>query len=647
MDKLVIGILAHVDAGKTTLSEGLLYTCGRLKKLGRVDHKDAFLDTDPMERERGITIFSKPAALTLGDLEATLLDTPGHADFSAEMERALSVLDCAVLVVSGGAGVQAHTLTLWRLLRDYGVPTLLFVNKMDLPGADRKAVLSELRRRLDEGCVDFSREEAEIWEEAALCDEGAMEAYLETGALSDEAVRDLVARRRVFPCYFGSALRLEGVEALLNGLARFAPRRTWPGAFAARVYKIARDGQGRRLTFLKVTGGTLHVRDALSGGEGEDAWQEKVDQIRLYSGEKFRAVEEAPAGTVCAVTGLTHTRPGQGLGAEPESRAPELEPVLRYRVVLPEGSDVHAALGMFRELEEEDPMLRVVWSEPTRQIHVQLMGQIQLEVLRRQLADRFGLAVDFDQGGIVYKETIAAPVEGVGHYEPLRHYAEVHLLLEPLPTGSGLQFATCCPEDVLEGHWQRLILTHLMERSHPGVLTGSAITDMRLTLTAGRSHLKHTEGGDFRQATYRAIRQGLMQAMQQGEILLLEPIYRYQLLVPEDAAGKVNGLLAALAGQSHPPWFDQEWAELSGTAPVEQMLPLLEQLPALTAGRGSASTTFAGYAPCHNTDSVVQQRDYDPIRDIDHPADSIFCSHGAGFTVPWEKVKEYVHLPVE
>ena len=640
MDRLVFGILAHVDAGKTTLSEAMLYLTGGIRRLGRVDHADAFLDTDALERERGITIFSKPAALTLGDLEATLLDTPGHADFSAEMERALSVLDCAVLVVSGGAGVQAHTLTLWRLLRDYGVPTLLFVNKMDLPGADREAVLSELRRRLDEGCVDFSREEAEIWEEAALCDEGAMEAYLETGALSDEAVRDLVARRRVFPCYFGSALRLEGVEALLNGLARFAPRRTWPGAFSARVYKIARDGQGRRLTFLKVTGGTLHVRDALSGGEGETAWQEKVDQIRLYSGEKFRAVEEAPAGTVCAVTGLTHTRPGQGLGAEPESRAPELEPVLRYRVVLPEGSDVHAALGMFRELEEEDPMLRVVWSEPTRQIHVQLMGQIQLEVLRRQLADRFGLAVDFDQGGIVYKETIAAPVEGVGHYEPLRHYAEVHLLLEPLPTGSGLQFATCCPEDVLEGHWQRLILTHLMERSHPGVLTGSAITDMRLTLTAGRAHLKHTEGGDFRQATYRAVRQGLMSA----QSVLLEPWYRFRLEVPGESLGRAISDVQQMGGDFEPPETAGEEAVLTGGAPVAAMSGYWREVAAYTRGRGRLACEAAGYRPCRSAQEVMEAIGYDPRRDIDNPADSVFCAHGAGYTVPWDQVPAMAHV---
>ena len=640
MDRLVFGILAHVDAGKTTLSEAMLYLTGGIRRLGRVDHADAFLDTDALERERGITIFSKPAALTLGDLEATLLDTPGHADFSAEMERALSVLDCAVLVVSGGAGVQAHTLTLWRLLRDYGVPTLLFVNKMDLPGADREAVLSELRRRLDEGCVDFSREEAEIWEEAALCDEGAMEAYLETGALSDEAVRDLVARRRVFPCYFGSALRLEGVEALLNGLARFAPRRTWPGVFAARVYKIARDGQGRRLTFLKVTGGTLCVRDALSGGEGETAWQEKVDQIRLYSGEKFRAVEEAPAGTVCAVTGLTHTRPGQGLGAEPESRAPELEPVLRYRVVLPEGSDVHAALGMFRELEEEDPMLRVVWSEPTRQIHVQLMGQIQLEVLRRQLADRFGLAVDFDQGGIVYKETIAAPVEGVGHYEPLRHYAEVHLLLEPLPTGSGLQFAARCPEDVLEGHWQRLILTHLMERSHPGVLTGSAITDMRLTLTAGRAHLKHTEGGDFRQATYRAVRQGLMSA----QSVLLEPWYDFTLEVPAESVGRAMTDVQRMCGEFEGPQMRGETAVLTGSLPVSEVGDYWSQVAAYTQGRGRFSCRLDGYRPCHNTQQVVEERGYDPDRDVDNPSGSVFCDHGAGVHVPWNEVRSHMHV---
>ena len=640
MDRFVFGILAHVDAGKTTLSEAMLYLTGGIRRLGRVDHADAFLDTDALERERGITIFSKPAALTLGEREATLLDTPGHADFSAEMERALQALDCAVLVVSGASGVQAHTLTLWRLLERYQIPTFLFINKMDLPGADREALLAQLRRRLGEGCLDFGQEEGALWEEAALCDEGAMEAYLAEGALSDEVLRDLIARRRVFPCYFGSALRLEGVEALLAGLERFAPRKVWPADFAARVYKIARDGQGRRLTFLKVTGGVLRVRDLISGGTEEDPWREKVDQLRLYSGEKFRAVEEAPAGTVCAAAGLTHTYPGQGLGAETEGRAPALEPVLRYRVVLPEGADVHAALGMLRELEEEDPMLRVVWSEPTRQIHVQLMGQIQLEVLRRLLADRFGLEADFDQGGIVYKETIAAPVEGVGHYEPLRHYAEVHLLLEPLPAGSGLRFAARCPEDMLEGHWQRLILTHLRERSHPGVLTGSAITDLRLTLTAGRAHLKHTEGGDFRQATYRAVRQGLMSA----QSVLLEPWYRFRLELPGEALGRAISDVQQMGGEFDPPETAGEEAVLTGGAPVEAMSGYWREVAAYTRGQGRLTCQPAGYRPCRNAQAVIEAMGYDPRRDLDNPADSVFCAHGAGYAVPWDQVPAMAHV---
>ncbi|MFR4088590.1 MAG: GTP-binding protein [Dysosmobacter sp.] len=538
MRKLVVGILAHVDAGKTTLSEALLYQSGALRRLGRVDHQDAFLDTDAMERERGITIFSKQAVFSLKDTEVTLLDTPGHVDFSAEAERTLQVLDCAILVISGTDGVQAHTRTLWRLLERYHVPTFLFVNKMDLAGADRAAVLAGLKQHLGSGCVDFSGERDESFrEEAAVCDESVLERYLETGVLTDGDLRRMVGKRKLFPCWFGSALKLEGVSEFLEGVEQYAPVPAYPETFGARIYKIARDGQGTRLTYLKVTGGTLRVKSLLTNrrpGLGEDqVWEEKADQIRIYSGAKFRTVEEAPAGTVCAVTGLSRSRAGEGLGLETGWTAPALEPVLTYQVLLPEGTDPHTALGNLRQLEEEDPQLHIAWNEQTRQIHVQLMGEIQLEILQRMIRERFGLEVAFGPGAICYRETIAAPVEGIGHFEPLRHYAEVHLLLEPGERGSGLEFGTACPEDQLEGRWQRLVLTHLAEKEHLGVLTGSPITDMKITLAAGRAHVKHTEGGDFRQATYRAVRQGLMEA----ESILLEPWYDFRLELPAHAGG--------------------------------------------------------------------------------------------------------------
>ena len=518
MRKLVIGILAHVDAGKTTLSEGMLYTCGTLKRLGRVDHQDAFLDTEALERERGITIFSKQAVLPLSGVEVTLLDTPGHVDFSSEMERTLQVLDCAILVISGTDGVQGHTRTLWRLLERYHIPTLLFVNKMDLAGADRAVLMAELQR-LDSGCVDFGQEGPGLQESVAMCDEGTLERYLERGRVEPEEIRALVEGRRLFPCWFGSALKLEGVAEFLEGVEQYAPRKCCPPQFGARVYKVARDAQGVRLTYLKITGGSLRVKTPLTGGEGEMRWEEKADQIRIYSGAKYRAVEEAEAGTVCAVTGLSRTRPGEGLGFEAAGQPPVLEPVLTYRLELPEGCDPHAALRQLRELEEEDPQLHILWDERLREIHIQLMGEVQLEILRQVIAQRFGMEVSFGAGSIVYRETIAAPVEGVGHFEPLRHYAEVHLLLEPGERGSGLRVGTACSTDQLDLNWQRLILTHLLEREHLGVLTGSPITDLRITLVAGRAHEKHTEGGDFRQATYRAVRQGLMQA----ESILLEP----------------------------------------------------------------------------------------------------------------------------
>ena len=641
MDRVTIGILAHVDAGKTTLSEAMLYTTGQLRRLGRVDHRDAFLDGFALERERGITIFSKQAELPLGERAATLLDTPGHVDFSSEMERTLQVLDCAVLVVSAADGVQSHTMTLWRLLERYQIPAFLFVNKMDLAGMDRAALLAELQKKLDGGCVDFARPEEEAWEEAALTDESALGELLETGELSRNTLRGLVRRRKLFPCWFGSALRLEGVEAFLEGLAAYAPAPAYPAELAARVYKISWDGQGTRLTHMKITGGSLRVKALLSGGEGEDAWQEKADQIRIYSGEKFQTVEEAPAGTVCAVAGLTRTRPGQGLGAERGTWEPVLEPVLSYRLILPEGTAPHVALEKLRRLEEEDPQLRILWDSRLQEIRIQLMGQVQQEVLQRIIGDRFGLDVTFGPGSVVYRETIAAPAEGVGHYEPLRHYAEVHLLLEPLPRGSGVQVASSCSEDELDRSWQRLILTHLMEKTHLGVLTGSPITDMRLTLAAGRAHLKHTEGGDFRQATYRAVRQGLMSA----ESVLLEPWYRFTLEVPQENLGRAMNDIQQMGGQFQPPDTGGGTAELTGSVPVAGLGDYWRSLAEYTRGRGRLSCAVEGYRPCADPRAVIDAIGYDPERDLDNSPDSIFCAHGAGFPVKWDQVPAYAHLP--
>ena len=636
MDKLVIGILAHVDAGKTTLSEGLLYTCGRLKKLGRVDHKDAFLDTDPMERERGITIFSKQAILPLEGAELTLLDTPGHADFSAEMERTLQVLDCAILVISGTDGVQGHTHTLWKLLERYGVPTFLFINKMDLAGADRDALLSELKSKLDEGCVDFAAPAEQIQEQAAVCDEDALERYLEDNSLDDGALTALIAKRKLFPCWFGSALKLEGVAEFLQGLEHYAPRPRYGPDFAARVFKISRDNQGARLTWMKITGGSLKVKALLSG----PGWEEKADQLRIYSGAKFQAVDEAAAGTVCAVTGLSATAAGEGLGAEAEALPPALEPVLTYQVVLPAGQDPHTALQKLKQLEEEDPQLHLVWNERLGELHVQLMGEVQLEILQRLIAERFGMEVSFGQGGIVYRETIAGAVEGVGHYEPLRHYAEVHLLMEPLPRGSGLVLTSACPQDMLDINWQRLVLTHLAERSHPGVLTGSPITDMKITLVAGRAHQKHTEGGDFRQATYRAVRQGLMEA----ESILLEPWYNFRLEVPGEQVGRALSDLQRMHGRVEPPETAGDMAVLTGSAPVEQLRDYGREVAAYTRGRGRLSCTSGGYAPCHNQEEVVAAMGYDPERDVENPPGSVFCAHGAGYNVKWDEVKAHAHV---
>ena len=645
MKKLAVGILAHVDAGKTTLSEGLLYRSGSLRRLGRVDHQDAFLDTDPIERERGITIFSKQAILPLGETTITLLDTPGHVDFSSEAERTMGVLDYAILVVSGTDGVQGHTMTLWRLLKRYGVPVFLFVNKVDLAGADRAALIHDLKAKLDDGCVDVGDGTDTVWlEEAAMCDESAMEAYLESGTLSDDVLARLVAERKLFPCCFGSALKLEGVDHLLDCLDRYTRQKAIQAEFGARIFKIARDAQGNRLTYLKVTGGTLKVKDLLtnrrSGLPDEKVWEEKVDQIRIYSGEKFQAVERAEPGTVCAVTGLSQTKPGEGLGFEPPGEEPALEPVLSCQVLLPEGQDPYTAMMKLRQLEEEDPQLHLVWNEQLREIHIQLMGQIQLEVLRRLALERFGMEISFGPGSIVYRETIAAPVEGVGHYEPLRHYAEVHLLLEPLPPGSGLRFGTACPEDVLEGRWQRLILTHLEEKIHLGVLTGSPITDMSIILTAGRAHEKHTEGGDFRQATYRAVRQGLMEA----QSVLLEPWYDFRLEIPGEYVGRAMSDLQRMGGRIDPPETLGTETVLTGTAPVAELGDYAREVTAYTRGQGRLNCVFRGYEPCRDQDSVVEALGYDPDRDLENPADSVFCSHGAGYVVKWDKVPEMAHV---
>ena len=638
--QIVLGILAHVDSGKTTLSEAMLYRAGVTRRLGRVDHKDAFLDTDALEKARGITIFSKQALLTAGDTDITLLDTPGHVDFSTETERTLQVLDYAVLVVSGTDGVQSHTETLWRLLRRYHVPTFVFVNKMDLPGMERQELLAQLNRRLGEGFVDFGAEQADRDEALALCDENLMDRMLDAGQLQDADLIPAIARRHVFPCWFGAALKLEGVDALLDGLDRYTRPAPALEAFGAKVFKVSQDEQGARLTWLRVTGGELKVKAQLTGEADGESWAEKANQLRLYSGAKYTLAEAIGPGQVCAVTGLTKARPGEGLGAERDSDLPVLEPVLSYQVLLPEGADVHAALGKLHRLEEEEPQLHVVWNETLGEIHVQLMGEIQLEVLRSLLAERFGLAVEFGPGGILYKETITEPMEGVGHYEPLRHYAEVHLKLEPLPRGSGMQFAADCREEVLDKNWQRLVLTHLEEKQHLGVLTGSPLTDVKITLIAGRAHLKHTEGGDFRQATYRAVRQGLMLAKSQ----LLEPWYAFRLEVPAENIGRAMSDIQRMEGTFDPPESGEETAVLTGFAPVSTMRSYPMEVVSYTRGRGHLSLTLDGYRPCHNAQEVIAAIGYEPEHDLDNPADSVFCAHGAGFVVPWDQVRSHMHV---
>nr|WP_279046762.1 TetM/TetW/TetO/TetS family tetracycline resistance ribosomal protection protein [Bifidobacterium catenulatum] len=661
MKRIVTGILAHVDAGKTTLSEALLYATGNVRKLGRVDHGDAFLDTNTMERQRGITIFTEPAIIATPNLALTLLDTPGHVDFSAEMERTLAVLDYAILVISGADGIQGHTETLWRLLKRYNVPTFIFINKMDAPAADKTKLLNQLKKRFSDGCIDFTGSHddnaalVDVMEDIAMQSETAMELYLESGTIQDETIREMIADRVLFPCFFGSALKMDGIDEFVAGFERYVREPEYDSEFGARIYKVSHDVQGNRLTWLKVTGGEFKAKTMLSGtarvgadlGESkiddDGMWHEKADQVRVYSGAKFTTVDSVVAGTVCAVTGLTRTFPGAGLGKEPDGVNPVLQPVLTY-TLLPGECDIHACLVALRELEDEDPLLHVVWQPHLEEVHLQLMGAVQLEVIQQMMHDRFGLDVSFGPGGILYKETIAHPVEGVGHFEPLRHYAETHVLLEPLPAGIGMRFASVCSEDVLDRNWQRLILQHCREREHLGVLTGSPITDMKITLLVGRAHLKHTEGGDFRQATYRAIRQGLMEAKERGDCRLLEPWYGFRLEVPQDMVGHAMADIQRMSGSFDTPSGDGEYMVLEGEAPVAQMRDYAMDVNAYTHGRGHLSCVFAGYRPCHNADEVIEQSAYEPESDLENTPDSVFCAHGAGYPVKWYKVPEFMHL---
>ena len=637
--KLILGILAHVDAGKTTLSEALLFRSGARRTLGRVDHGDAYLDTHSLERARGITIFSKQALFSTGRLDVTLVDTPGHVDFSAEAERTMPILDCAVLVISGTDGVQAHTVTLWRLLERYHIPTFLFINKMDLPGVEKEKLLAQLQQELSPGCLDFGASFDEIAENAAMCDEALLETYLETGTVTAGNLRGLIGGRKIFPCCFGSGLKLDGVDGFLEVLDAYAPEIPRPDVFGARVCKISRDPQGNRLTWMKITGGSLKVRSVLNYvNQKGDSLEEKIVQIRLYSGDKFTAPEEAAAGTLCAVTGLTGTFAGQGLGTEPAGKPPVLEPVMTYRVELPKGCDPLTVLPKLRLLEEEDPQLHIIWDRG--QIHVQIMGRVQLEIFRSLVAQRFGLEINLDTGRIFYKETIENKVEGVGHFEPLRHYAEVHILLEPLPLGSGLVFSTVCPTDVLDVSYQSLILTHMAEKVHRGVLTGAPITDMKLTLLVGKAHLKHTEGGDMRQATYRAIRQGLMQA----KSVILEPWYAFTLTLPTECVGRAITDIRAMSGEFDPPENSGTLATLRGLVPASELGDYADTVAAYTQGRGRLQIALNGYAPCHDPEAVMAEAAYDPEADLENTPDSVFCAHGAGFNVKWNEVKNYMHL---
>lgn len=649
-NKLTIGILAHVDAGKTTLAESILYLTGSIRKLGRVDHQDAFLDTYELERERGITIFSKQAEFRLGEREVTLLDTPGHVDFSAEMERTLQVLDYAILVISGADGVQGHVQTLWRLLKQYEIPVFLFINKMDQPDTDENALMEELTKRLDGKCINFSAglETEEAKENLAVCDEVVLEHYLESGEIRKEEIVKLIAERKVFPCYFGSALKIQGVEEFLRGIETFTRECAYPEEFGARVFKIARDAQGNRLTYLKITGGSLKVKMLLSNekeaGEGkEELWEEKAEQIRIYSGNSFEAVKEAKAGSVCAVAGLSHTYCGQGLGIEAHTFLPVLEPVLTYKIELPEDCNVHSMLIKLKELEEEEPQLHIVWDERLQEIHAQVMGEVQIEILKRMIWERYQTEVEFGSGKIVYKETIEDCVEGVGHFEPLRHYAEVHLKLEPAERGTGLHFFADCSEDLLDRNWQRLVMTHLEERMHKGVLTGSEITDMKVTLVSGRAHLKHTEGGDFRQATYRALRQGLKKA----KSVLLEPVYEFRLELPADKVGRAMADIQKMYGEFQLSDSEGEYSVVTGFAPVSLMRDYQKEVMAYTSGHGRLFCTLKGYMPCHNADEVIEEMNYDSESDLENPTGSVFCAHGAGFIVPWYEVEDYMHLELQ
>lgn len=637
MKKIVIGILAHVDAGKTTLSESLLYVSGKIRKLGRVDNKDAYLDTYELERARGITIFSKQAIFEIDNTRITLLDTPGHVDFSAEMERTLQVLDYAILVISGADGVQGHTKTLWHLLEIYKIPVFLFVNKMDQKDTNKDKLINEIKKQLDDGCIEFREVETEaFYDQLAMCDEILMETYLENGHIEDSQISIAVKERKVFPCFFGSALKLEGIEEFIEGIEKYAIIPRYPDEFGAKIFKITRDEQGNRLTHMKLTGGKLKVKDVLTNG----VWEEKVNQIRIYSGEKFEAVSEVDAGTVFAVTGLTQSKPGDGLGIEKASVAPLLEPVLRYRVLLPEGCDPRVMLPKLRQIEDEEPELHIAWDEQLQEIMVQVMGEVQIEILQSLIRSRFGVEVDFDDGRIVYKETIGNAVEGVGHFEPLRHYAEVHLLLEPGERGSGLRFGAQCNEDVLGKSWQRLILTHLGEKVHKGVLTGSAITDMKITLVSGRAHNKHTEGGDFREATYRAVRQGLKEA----ESILLEPYYAFQLEVPEKMVGRAMMDIEKMHGTCEISQINGEMAVLLGSAPVVTMRNYQKEVVAYTKGLGRLFCSLKGYEPCHNAQEVIERIGYDSERDVQNPTGSVFCAHGGSFLVDWFEVKNYMHV---
>ncbi len=641
--RIVIGILAHVDSGKTTLSEGLLYRVGEIRKLGRVDHGDAFLDTNKIERDRGITIFSKQALLNYNDTELILLDTPGHVDFGAETERTLQVLDYAILVISGTDGVQNHTETLWELLVRYNIPTFVFINKMDISERSNDDIIAELKDKLDDGCIDFTggRNAGEFMEETAMCSEKLMESFLENGELTDAEISTAVLKRKIFPCCFGSALKLDGVDEFLAAFDRFTICPNRRSEFGAKVFKISEDERGERMTYLKVTGGTLDVKTELTArDDSRESWTEKVNQIRIYSGTKFQTVDTAEAGTVCAVTGLTKTYPGEGIGCEPCSEENILQPVMTYSVDIKDGTDLHTVLKNLRKLEEEEPQLHIIWNEQLQEINVQLMGEVQLEVLRRIIFERFEIDVDFGKGNIAYKETIIAPAEGVGHYEPLRHYAEVHVMLEPGRPGSGLKFKTNCSEDELDRNWQRLILTHLEEKTHIGVLTGSPITDMKITLIAGRAHKKHTEGGDFRQATYRAVRQGLKMT----ESVLLEPWYNFRIEVPFESIGRAMTDIQNMGGEFSQPDSSGEMSVISGSAPVSEMRDYFAEVTGYTGGKGRMICSIKGYEPCHNAEEVIQEIAYDSDSDLENTADSVFCSHGAGFTVKWNEVRDYMHV---